>query len=105
RGKQVDAIDHYTMKLETLDRKIFEARRKEYKATPLAFVTLNSVAAAVRLILVKCVLFMLTVSQQMAVQAVLDPKPTAFIARPAPAPSNIIWRNTYMPRYKRMIRT
>lgn len=88
KSKMVDAIDHFTMKLETLDRKIFEARKKEYKATPLAFVTLNSVAAA-----------------QMAVQAVLDPKPTAFIARPAPAPSNIIWRNTYMPRYKRMIRT
>lgn len=41
----------------------------------------------------------------MAVQAVLDPKPAEFVARPAPAPSNIIWQNTYMPRYKRMIRS
>lgn len=41
----------------------------------------------------------------MAVQAVLDPKPGEFVARPAPAPSNIIWRNTYMPRYKRMLRS
>ena len=41
----------------------------------------------------------------MAVQAVLDPKPAEFVARLAPAPSNIIWRNTYMPRYQRMARS
>lgn len=41
----------------------------------------------------------------MAVQAVLDPKPAEFVAHPAPAPSNIIWQNTYMPRYKRMLRS
>lgn len=87
-SKKVDAIDHYTMKLEDLDAKIEEARKQEFRALPIAFVTLNSVAAA-----------------QMAVQAVLDPKPAAFVARPAPAPSNIIWRNTYMPRYQRMLRS
>ena len=47
RSKKVDAIDHYTMKLEALDIQIHEARKKEYRPTPLAFVTLNSVAAAV----------------------------------------------------------
>ena len=41
----------------------------------------------------------------MAVQAVLDPKPAEFVARPAPAPSNIIWRHTYMPRYKRLLKS
>ena len=41
----------------------------------------------------------------MAVQAVLDPKPSEFVARPAPAPTNIIWRNTYMPKWQRMIRS
>ncbi|RPB24884.1 DUF221-domain-containing protein [Terfezia boudieri ATCC MYA-4762] len=87
-SKKVDAIDYYTMKLETLDGKIEKTRKEEFRALPLAFVTLNSVAAA-----------------QMAVQAVLDPKPAEFVARPAPAPSNIIWRNTYMPRYKRMLRS
>ncbi|KAI5810195.1 hypothetical protein DFH27DRAFT_179369 [Peziza echinospora] len=88
RSKRYDAIDYYTLQLESLDATILEARKKEYPATPVAFVTLNSVAAA-----------------QMAVQAVLDPKPAEFVARLAPAPSNIIWRNTYMPRYQRMARS
>lgn len=40
----------------------------------------------------------------MAVQAILDPSPLRLMAHPAPAPSDIVWRNTYMPRLKRMIR-
>ncbi|KAF8477563.1 hypothetical protein BDZ91DRAFT_29304 [Kalaharituber pfeilii] len=87
-SKKVDAIDYYTMKLEALDKKIEATRKQEFRALPIAFVTLNSVAAA-----------------QMAVQAVLDPKPAECVARPAPAPANIIWRNTYMPRYKRMFQS
>lgn len=45
--RKLDAIDHYTMKLETLDAKIEKTRKQEFQALPLAFVTLNSVAAAV----------------------------------------------------------
>ena len=47
RSKMVDAIDHYTVRLEVLDAKILEARQKEYEPTPVAFVTMESVASAV----------------------------------------------------------
>ena len=47
KSRKVDAIDHYTVKLEVLDAKIEENRRQEFRALPVAFVTLNSVAAAV----------------------------------------------------------
>lgn len=40
----------------------------------------------------------------MAVQAILDPAPMRLLAKPAPAPSDIIWQNTYLPRSNRMIR-
>jgi calcium permeable stress-gated cation channel len=46
-GKEVDAIDYYTAKLQYLDRSILEARKKEYTATPLAFVTFDAVSGAV----------------------------------------------------------
>lgn len=39
----------------------------------------------------------------MAVQAVLDPSPLQLIAKQSPAPSDVVWRNTYMPRTKRML--
>lgn len=42
--------------------------------------------------------------QQMAIQAVLDPSPMHLIAGPAPAPADVVWRNTYMPRWERMTR-
>lgn len=38
----------------------------------------------------------------MAVQAVLDPSPMHLIANLSPAPADVIWRNTYMPRWQRM---
>lgn len=41
----------------------------------------------------------------MAVQAILDPAPMRLLAKPAPAPSDVIWRNTYLPRSNRMIRS
>lgn len=41
----------------------------------------------------------------MAVQAVLDPQPLRLIANLAPAPSDIIWKNTYISRRERMIRS
>ena len=47
-GKEVDAIDYYTAKLQHLDETILEARKKEYPATPLAFVTFDKVSGAVR---------------------------------------------------------
>ena len=41
--------------------------------------------------------------QQMAVQATMDPEPMRLLAKPAPAPSDVIWRNTYLSRSHRMI--
>lgn len=40
----------------------------------------------------------------MAVQAVLDPSPLHLIAKISPAPADVVWRNTYMPRWHRMSR-
>ena len=44
---RIDAIDYYEEKLRKLDEKIGSSRNKVYKPTPLAFVTLDSTAAAV----------------------------------------------------------
>ena len=46
-GKEVDAIDYYTVKLQQLDRTILEARKKEFVATPMAFVTFETASGAV----------------------------------------------------------
>lgn len=87
RGRKVDAINHLTMKLQILDDKITKARRKEYTALPMAFVTMDSVPSA-----------------EVAVQALLDPMPGALIARHAPSPRDIIWSNTYLSRTSRSVR-
>ncbi|KAF3926326.1 hypothetical protein AA313_de0201357 [Arthrobotrys entomopaga] len=87
RGKQVDAIDHFTSLLEELDNTISHTRRQEFKPVPMAFVTMDSVAAA-----------------QMAVQALLDPNPLSLIANLAPAPHDIVWQNTYISRTQRVVR-
>ncbi|KZF26830.1 DUF221-domain-containing protein [Xylona heveae TC161] len=87
QSKKIDAIDYYTEKLRQLDEKITTARQKEYPPMPLAFVSMDSVAAC-----------------QMAIQAILDPLPMRFLANPAPAPSDVVWRNTYISRTSRMIR-
>lgn len=47
RSRRIDAIDYYEEKLYKLDEKIQSSRNKVYKPTPLAFVTLDSTAAAV----------------------------------------------------------
>ena len=47
QSRKIDAIDYYEERLRKLDEKIKSARGKEYKPTPLAFVTLDSTAAAV----------------------------------------------------------
>jgi hypothetical protein len=41
----------------------------------------------------------------MAIQAVLDPSPLQLIANPSPAPSEVMWHNTYLPRRSRMLRS
>jgi len=86
-SRQVDAIDYYEEKLRQADVRIKELRQKDYAPTPLAFVTMDSVAAC-----------------QMAIQAVLDPFPLQLIANPSPAPSDVIWQNTYLSRRSRMTR-
>lgn len=88
-GKQVDVIDHYTTILEELDSKIADLRRADqFPSTSTAFVTMDSVASA-----------------QMTAQAVLDPRPYTLIGDIAPAPHDVIWRNLYMSKRERMIRT
>ena len=86
-SKQVDAIDHYTEQLRQADDRVRALREKTFTPTPLAFVTMDSVAAA-----------------QMAIQAVLDPSPLQLIANQSPSPSDIIWPMTYLSRRNRMVR-
>lgn len=86
--KNVDAITYYEDELRKLDTKIRRMRKKEFRATALAFVTMDSIPAA-----------------QMAVQALIDPSPMQFLATLAPAPSDIVWSNTYRSRMRRMIRS
>ncbi|KAF3170298.1 hypothetical protein TWF225_011118 [Orbilia oligospora] len=86
-GKKINPIEQYTGMLEDLNNLVHETRQKEFNPVPMAFVTLDSVAAA-----------------QMAVQALLDPNPLSLIANLAPAPHDIVWQNTYISRGQRIIR-
>ncbi|KAI5848719.1 hypothetical protein DFP73DRAFT_474108 [Morchella snyderi] len=86
--KTVDSIDHYTALLQTLDEKVIDARKQTYKPVPIAFVTMSSTASA-----------------QVAIQAVLDPRFGTLLAYQAPAPDSIVWRNTYMSRTQRVVRS
>jgi hypothetical protein len=88
QSRKVDAIDYYEEQLRKLDDKITEARKKPYTPVPLAFVTMDSIPAC-----------------QMAVQALLDPEPMRLLAKLAPAPTDIVWPNTYLSRSNRMIRS
>lgn len=88
QSKTVDAIDFYETKLNAIDQEIVAARKKKYMPTPQAFVTMDSVPAC-----------------QMAVQALLDPSPMSLSTSLAPAPSDIVWRNTYQSRSTRMVRS
>ncbi|KKZ65064.1 hypothetical protein EMCG_01304 [[Emmonsia] crescens] len=87
RYKTIDAIDFYEEKLRQLDEKIEEIRSQECEPTPLAFVTMESIAAC-----------------QMAVQAILDPWPMQLVANLAPAPADVVWQHTYLSRRSRMLR-
>lgn len=88
RNRKTDALDYYEEKLRRLDERIRTARKKEYTPTDTAFVTMDSIAAC-----------------QMAVQATIDPRPGRLLSKPAPAPSDVIWKNTYIPRYKRQLKS
>ena len=88
RSKQVDSIDYYEEKLRRADERVKELRKKTFAPTPLAFVTLDSVAAC-----------------QMAIQAVLDPYAQQLIANPSPDPADVVWPNTYLSRRSRMTRS
>lgn len=86
--KKTDAIDYYEEKLRRIDDKIRAARKKEYKPVDQAFVTMDSIAAC-----------------QMATQALIDPRPGQLLTKQAPAPSDVVWRNTYASRNSRRIRS
>ncbi|KAF2112413.1 hypothetical protein BDV96DRAFT_498185 [Lophiotrema nucula] len=85
RYRIVDAINYYEEKLRKIDDEIQILRGKDFEATPLAFVTMDSVASA-----------------QMAIQAVLDPSPLQLVANSSPAPSDLVWTNVYLSRNRRM---
>ncbi|KAK4044346.1 hypothetical protein C8A01DRAFT_31399 [Parachaetomium inaequale] len=88
QSRKTDAIDYYTERLRQLDDKITAARKRTFEPADLAFVTMDSVAAC-----------------QMAIQAVIDPHPGRLLTKPAPAPSDVVWKNTYAPRLSRRMRS
>ncbi|KAI1368738.1 hypothetical protein F5Y08DRAFT_294690 [Xylaria arbuscula] len=88
RNRKIDALDYYEEQLRRLDEKIVAARKKDYAPTDTAFVTMDSIAAC-----------------QMAVQATVDPRPGQLLAKPAPSPHDLIWKNLYVPRYRRRLQS
>lgn len=88
RSKKVDAIDYYEEKLRRIDIKVGEVRKKHFKATDTAIVTMDSVASC-----------------QMVTQARIDPRPGRLLTKPTPAPSDIVWSNTYAPRGIRRLKS
>jgi len=88
QSRKIDAIDHYQHQLQSLDDMIMAARKKEYKPTAIAFVTMESIQ--------RC---------QALVQMVIDGKAGQLLAKQAPAPADVVWRNTYLSRSSRMFRS
>ncbi|KAG8667125.1 hypothetical protein FPOAC2_12278 [Fusarium poae] len=88
RSRNVDAIDYYEERLRRLDAKVTEARKQSYTPTDMAIVTMDSVASC-----------------QMAIQARIDPRPGRLLTKLTPAPSDLVWRNTYAPRGIRRLRS
>ena len=84
--RMVDAIDYYEEKLRRLDERILAAREKEYPPAEIAFVTMESIAAS-----------------QTLVQTIISPQPMRLFARLAPPPADVVWKNTYLPRSRRMM--
>ena len=87
QSRQTDALDYYQEKLRRLDDKISIARKKTYEPADIAFVTMDSTAAC-----------------QMAIQALIDPRPGQLLTKPAPAPSDIVWTTTYTTIFSRQAR-
>lgn len=87
-SKKIDAIDYYEEKLRVMDERIQALRTTEFEPTPLAFVTMESTAAS-----------------QMAVQAILSPMPGELLASLAPPPADVVWKNTYLSRDMRMLKS
>lgn len=87
RMRRVDAIELYETQLKEIDDRIKKLRESEFDPTPLAFITMDSVASC-----------------QMTIQAVLHPSPLQLIANQSPSPLDVIWPNTYMSRSSRMWR-
>ena len=104
QSRKIDAIDYYEEKLRKLSDKTVSTRKKVFKPMPLAFVTLDSTASAVSLCVVFCQATPTDISQQMAVQALVDPEPMQLVARLAPPPGDVVWPNTYLSRSTRMFR-
>ncbi|RKK18503.1 Calcium permeable stress-gated cation channel 1 [Fusarium oxysporum f. sp. cepae] len=88
RSRNVDAIDYYEERLRRLDAQVIEARKKTYAPTDMAIVTMDSVASC-----------------QMAIQARIDPRPGRLLTKLTPAPSDLVWRNTYAPRGIRRLKS
>ncbi|KAF5247552.1 hypothetical protein FAUST_789 [Fusarium austroamericanum] len=88
RSRNVDAIDYYEERLRRLDAKVTEARKKSYTPTDMAIVTMDSVASC-----------------QMAIQARIDPRPGRLLTKLTPAPSDLVWRNTYARRGIRRLKS
>ncbi|KAI1335608.1 hypothetical protein F5Y15DRAFT_397260 [Xylariaceae sp. FL0016] len=88
RNRTIDALDYYEEKLRQLDENIQSARKKHYTPTDTAFVSMDSIAAC-----------------QMAMQATVDPRPGQLLSKPAPAPPDVVWKNTYSPRYRRRLQS
>ncbi|KAF4589728.1 Calcium permeable stress-gated cation channel 1 [Ophiocordyceps camponoti-floridani] len=88
RSRRVDALDYYEEQLRRLDERVAEARHKEYEATDMALITMDSVASC-----------------QMVVQARIDPRPGCFLTKLSPSPSDLVWRNTYSPRGIRRLKS
>ncbi|KAF7553563.1 hypothetical protein G7046_g7069 [Stylonectria norvegica] len=88
RSRKVDAIDYYDEKLRRLDARIVLARKKNYKATDMALVTMDTVASC-----------------QLVIQARIDPRPGRLLTKPTPAPSDLVWRNTYSQRGIRRLKS
>ncbi|KAI1178775.1 DUF221-domain-containing protein [Nemania sp. FL0916] len=88
RNRKIDALDYYEEQLRRLDDKIRDARKKDYAPADDAFVTMDSIAAC-----------------QMAIQATVDPRPGHLLIKPAPSPYDVVWKNTYAPRYRRRLQS
>ncbi|ODA77819.1 hypothetical protein RJ55_06421 [Drechmeria coniospora] len=88
RSRKVDAIDYYEEKLRRVDQRVAAARRKQYPATDMALVTMDSVASC-----------------QMVIQARIDPRPGQLLTKSTPSPSDLVWKNTYAMRGIRRLKS